>query len=186
LPKKVRLRESTGKYSSSPLTVSVVLVLRRQGGWRRTSVYFDNLNQGACGCGKYITSEARVHLICAVWVCVGYWHYRQQINKRDKEQERILMITDHGLYVAFTTICTLPVEIETCACHLVPPNRYNILPDNLSKCQRRIDLALVTGVTMSATSDEFVVHVPDEYDYRFKTVCFCLPPSFLFVCWFLL
>jgi hypothetical protein len=46
---------------------------------------------------------------------------------------------------------------------------YNILPDNLSQCQRRIALELVTGVSMSAISDEFVVHVPDEYDYRWKS-----------------
>jgi hypothetical protein len=33
--------------------------------------------------------------------------------------------------------------------------------------KRRIDLGLLAGVTKSLTSNEFVLHCPNEYDYRF-------------------
>jgi len=66
-----------------------------------------------------------------------------KINRKDKEQTRVLLITDVYL--------------------------YNLMPNNYSKCKRRIDLKDILGVSVSESSDEFVVHVPDEYDYRFKS-----------------
>lgn len=47
---------------------------------------------------------------------------------------------------------------------------YNFAPGDLSKCKRRIPLALIDSITMSEVSDEFVVHVPGEYDYRMMSL----------------
>lgn len=44
---------------------------------------------------------------------------------------------------------------------------YNCKSTNLSKCKRRIALTAIEGITQSTVSDEFVLHVPSEYDYRF-------------------
>merc|ERR1719361_2097706 len=38
----------------------------------------------------------------------------------------------------------------------------------MSKCRRRIRLENIASVTFSDTSNEFAIHVPEEYDYRFK------------------
>jgi hypothetical protein len=37
------------------------------------------------------------------------------------------------------------------------------------KNQRKIELEAVAGNTYSTTSDEFVMHCPSEYDYRFAS-----------------
>lgn len=66
-----------------------------------------------------------------------------KINKKGKEQTRALMITDRAI--------------------------YNLLPNDLKKCKRRILLEQVGGISVSQTSNEFVIHVKDEYDYRFKS-----------------
>ena len=66
-----------------------------------------------------------------------------KINRRDKEQIRVLLITTRAV--------------------------YNLLPNNYSKCKRRIPITLLSSITVSQLSDEFVLHIPDEYDYRFKS-----------------
>ena len=66
-----------------------------------------------------------------------------KINRRDKEQVRVLLITTRAI--------------------------YNLLPTNYSKCKRRIPVTLLSSITVSQLSDEFVLHIPDEYDYRFKS-----------------
>jgi len=40
---------------------------------------------------------------------------------------------------------------------------------NLSKTslKRKINIHLITAVTVSSLSSEFVLHVPEEYDYRY-------------------
>jgi len=42
---------------------------------------------------------------------------------------------------------------------------------NLSKTslKRKINISKVAGITYSQSSDEFVLHVPDEYDYRYSS-----------------
>jgi len=67
-----------------------------------------------------------------------------KINPRDKPQERVLLVTDKAL--------------------------YNLLPTDYSKCKRRIPLDAVDYVTVSQASDEFVLHVPSEYDYRMMSL----------------
>jgi len=64
-----------------------------------------------------------------------------KVNKRGKSQTRALLITEKAL--------------------------YNLLPTDYSKCKRRIPIESITAITTSKASDEFVIHVPDEYDYRF-------------------
>jgi serum/glucocorticoid-regulated kinase 2 len=66
-----------------------------------------------------------------------------KINRKEKEQTRVMLITDKGI--------------------------YNLLPNNYSKCKRRIDIEKLAAISVSHVSDEFVLHVPDEYDYRFKS-----------------
>lgn len=65
-----------------------------------------------------------------------------KINRRDKEQNRALLITDKAV--------------------------YNLIPSGLV-CKRRIQLNSIGSISVSQSSDEFVIHVVDEYDYRFKS-----------------
>eukprot|EP00475_Leptophrys_vorax_P044587 TRINITY_DN899_c0_g1_i1.p1 TRINITY_DN899_c0_g1~~TRINITY_DN899_c0_g1_i1.p1 ORF type:complete len:559 (+),score=156.00 TRINITY_DN899_c0_g1_i1:97-1677(+) len=66
-----------------------------------------------------------------------------KVNKRDKQQTRALLVTDAAV--------------------------YNLDAANYGKCKRRIEIKNIDSITLSNSSDEFVVHVPDEYDYRFVT-----------------
>lgn len=70
-----------------------------------------------------------------------------KINRKDREQKRVMLITDKAV--------------------------YNLLPDSYSTCKRRIGHESIVGITASTVSEEFVLHVPDEYDYRFKSVRAC-------------
>jgi serum/glucocorticoid-regulated kinase 2 len=74
---------------------------------------------------------------------VMYSNYITKINKRGKEQARAILVTDKAV--------------------------YNLMPNSYGTCKRRIDLKGVVGITASCSSQEFVVHVPNEYDYRFKS-----------------
>ena len=66
-----------------------------------------------------------------------------KINRREKEQTRAILITTKAV--------------------------YNLMPNNYAKCKRRIPISLLSSITVSQQSDEFVLHIPDEYDYRFKS-----------------
>jgi len=66
-----------------------------------------------------------------------------KINRKGKEQQRVMLITDKAI--------------------------YNLMPRDLSKCRRRIRLENVASATFSRSSCEFAIHVPEEYDYRFKS-----------------
>ena len=46
---------------------------------------------------------------------------------------------------------------------------YNLKPKDLGKCKRRIDLEKIVSVTLSEASHEFALHIPEEYDYRYKS-----------------
>jgi serum/glucocorticoid-regulated kinase 2 len=63
-----------------------------------------------------------------------------KFNKRNRAQERTIVVTTKA-----------------------------ILNLKGKKQQRRIELASVVGVTKSRHSDEFLVHCPSEYDYRFSS-----------------
>ena len=47
---------------------------------------------------------------------------------------------------------------------------YNLMPRDMAKCRRRIRLENIASATFSTSSTEFAIHVPEEYDYRFKAV----------------
>ena len=75
-----------------------------------------------------------------------------KINKRTKRQERSLLVTTKGIYNI---------------------SRQNPLTSLMSKLvpslslKRRIDITKVSGITLSDLSSEFVIHINDEYDYRY-------------------
>lgn len=48
-------------------------------------------------------------------------------------------------------------------------NLYNISGKTI---RRKISLELIWGVSISKSSYEFVIHVPSEYDYRYKSLEF--------------
>lgn len=66
--------------------------------------------------------------------------YIHKANTWKTWQRRILLITDKSL--------------------------YNLIPGDLSRCRRRIPLNKVGSLIISQKSDEFLIHVPSEYDYR--------------------
>eukprot|EP01083_Nonionella_stella_P284344 967952_1 len=66
-----------------------------------------------------------------------------KINRRKKEQNRVLLLTEKAL--------------------------YNLKPNDLRKCQRRVDITKIVSITTSTVSNEMVLHIPEEYDYRYKS-----------------
>uniref|UniRef100_A0A7S4DZX4 non-specific serine/threonine protein kinase n=2 Tax=Lotharella globosa TaxID=91324 RepID=A0A7S4DZX4_9EUKA len=69
-------------------------------------------------------------------------HMVTKINRKDKEQLRVMVVTDKAI--------------------------YNLLRDSYS-CKRRIPIQALGLITESTSSDEFILHVPSEYDYRYKS-----------------
>lgn len=65
-----------------------------------------------------------------------------KINRKGREQQRVLLITDKAL--------------------------YNLMPRDMTKCRRRIRLENIASATFSTVTTEFAIHIPEEYDYRFK------------------
>lgn len=63
-----------------------------------------------------------------------------KFNKRNKAQERTIAITSSG-----------------------------VLNLKAKKIQRRIELSDIGGITRSRNGDEFILHCPKEYDYRFSS-----------------
>jgi len=68
-----------------------------------------------------------------------------KINRKGREQQRVMLVTDKAI--------------------------YNLMPRDMSKCRRRIRLENIARISYSmvAESLEFVIHVPEEYDYRFSS-----------------
>ena len=65
-----------------------------------------------------------------------------KINKRERSQTRTLLITNKAI--------------------------YNIKGKNYNNPQRRINLKDISAITLSVSSLEFTINIPNEYDYRFK------------------
>ena len=63
-----------------------------------------------------------------------------KINRKGKKQGRGLLVTNRAL--------------------------YNVMPRKYGSVKRRIPLAFVEAVSVSRASDEFVIHVPIQYDYH--------------------
>ena len=66
-----------------------------------------------------------------------------KINKKGREQRRILLITDKAL--------------------------YNLKINKICSCQRRISFDIIESISTSLISNEFTIHCPQEYDYRYKS-----------------
>jgi hypothetical protein len=45
---------------------------------------------------------------------------------------------------------------------------YNLVPGNLKTYKRRIPIKQLSAITLSADSDDFVLHVINHYDYHFR------------------
>jgi len=74
----------------------------------------------------------------------------KKVNCREKIQERILLLTDKAVYNILK----------------YPKPKKGLLYE----VRRRIDLKLITGVSVSKLQDNFfVIHVPSEYDYVFSS-----------------
>eukprot|EP00475_Leptophrys_vorax_P019698 TRINITY_DN26_c0_g2_i3.p1 TRINITY_DN26_c0_g2~~TRINITY_DN26_c0_g2_i3.p1 ORF type:complete len:289 (-),score=95.43 TRINITY_DN26_c0_g2_i3:227-1093(-) len=67
----------------------------------------------------------------------------EKVNRRDKHQSRALLITSRAL--------------------------YNLAPDNF-KCKRRMPLEDIDSLIISTTSDEMIVHMPNENEYDYKLI----------------
>jgi len=73
-------------------------------------------------------------------------------NYKNKKQERIIVITNFNIF------------------NLKVPDVFNNFIGKLFssvKMRRKIPLQKVGGITVSRYGFEFVIHVPDEYDYRY-------------------
>ena len=70
----------------------------------------------------------------------------QKINEKKRSQQRTMLITDRAIYNITLGGVFSRTEIK-----------------------RRIKLLKIAGITWSTKSTQFVIHVRDEYDYRYKT-----------------
>mmetsp|Transcript_3869 Transcript_3869/g.8765 ORF Transcript_3869/g.8765 Transcript_3869/m.8765 type:complete len:540 (-) Transcript_3869:484-2103(-) len=68
----------------------------------------------------------------------------KKVNRKGKEQMRVLLITNRHV--------------------------LNLMPDNIAKCNRCINIQHLHHISTCSTTNEFVLHVANEYDYRFKTL----------------
>lgn len=66
-----------------------------------------------------------------------------KFNRKKKAQERVLMVTQLAV--------------------------YNLVHGKWNNVQRRIPIQTLSGLTLSKVTDEFVLHVKDDYDYHYKT-----------------
>ena len=74
-------------------------------------------------------------------------------NYKGKRQKRRLLITNFALYNLST---------GNILKYILFIFNQNIL------IKRRIQIEKIKSISISSTSAEFVIHVPDEYDYRFS------------------
>ena len=76
-----------------------------------------------------------------------------KINKRERHQERIFLLTDKAIY------------------NIKPGKDKDPIikiKNNKIVCQRRIDLCKLVSITISSSSKQFTINIPSEYDYRYE------------------
>ena len=90
---------------------------------------------------NYAPDHSHIHTAQAGTEDIFFSDYVTKINRKDKGQERVFVVTSAAAY-------------------------------NLDKgrVKRRIAIAAITKITQSSVSDEFVIHVPSEYDYRITAI----------------
>eukprot|EP00475_Leptophrys_vorax_P007252 TRINITY_DN14595_c0_g1_i1.p1 TRINITY_DN14595_c0_g1~~TRINITY_DN14595_c0_g1_i1.p1 ORF type:complete len:540 (+),score=170.14 TRINITY_DN14595_c0_g1_i1:58-1677(+) len=72
-----------------------------------------------------------------------YSNTEVKINRKKKAQNRVMIITEKAV--------------------------YNLKPKDYSNCKRRILIENLGAISTAGSSPEFVIHIPDEYDYRYKS-----------------
>lgn len=77
-----------------------------------------------------------------------------KINKNEKVQERNMVITNLSFYNLRTDGLFTSVTSLFNSNYLV---------------KRKFDLKLITAIVYAKLGNEFVIHVPSEFDYRFST-----------------
>ena len=76
-----------------------------------------------------------------------------KINKRSKKQERSLLVTTKAIYnISKQNIMTQMIAIFSSSFQV----------------KRKIDIAKLSGITVSDMSSEFIIHINEEYDYRYS------------------
>ena len=76
-------------------------------------------------------------------------------NYKNKKQERVIVITNLNLY------------------NFKVPDVFNNFISKLFSSaimRRKIPLQKILAITISKIGFEFVIHVPDEYDYRYSSL----------------
>lgn len=81
-----------------------------------------------------------------------------KINDQNKKQERVILITNKNLY-----------NIKLVS----PLNNILVKIFNSAIIRRKININKIIGVTISRVGFEFVIHVENEYDYRFLSLEKC-------------
>jgi len=74
---------------------------------------------------------------------VHYSNNVAKINSKGRKQTRTMVITNKAV--------------------------YNLVPNKLTNCKRRIPLKEIMQVTLSSCSNDFILHIPREYDYYYKS-----------------
>jgi serum/glucocorticoid-regulated kinase 2 len=105
-----------------------------------------NAAQGNWDLLKLEKNEAAKKLICSKGKKdekILYSNIDTKINRKNKSQNRVLLITNLAI--------------------------YNLKPGDFKTLKRRIGIENVGAITVSLKSNEFVVHIPEEYDYRYES-----------------
>ena len=76
-----------------------------------------------------------------------------KINKREKTQQRIFLLTTKAIYNIKPGTDKDPILK---------------IKNNKIVCQRRIDLSKLLSITLSTSSTQFTINIPSEYDYRYE------------------
>ena len=82
-----------------------------------------------------------------------------KFNDYKKRQERNFLITSHAIYNLSGT-CNPSFSIFF---YLINFSLFYLA------IKRKIDLSKIKALTVSTLGTEFVIHVPDEYDYRYAS-----------------
>lgn len=78
-----------------------------------------------------------------------------KFNDKNKKQERVILITNKHLF---------NIKLVT------PLNNLLVKIFNSAIIRRKIDISKIFAVTVSRIGFEFVIHVADDYDYRFLSL----------------
>lgn len=90
-----------------------------------------------------------------------------QVIKKMQKKSKVKEVPETILFSEFVFKINRKGSSQTRAMVVTDQAIYNVIPTNHKKCKRRISIISIVSVTVSSTSDEFVIHVPSEYDYRF-------------------